>query len=175
MAIDVDLEKLEKAKDGNGILILLILILVILFGLYFFLFSYVLPQREEEATKLKAEFSELSQKVTSENNGDLSSAQNYINDFKVLLENSPKTSKFFGRFEEWAHPLIVYSNLKFETNLRKVSMSGKTSNNRSLMEQITVLNNEESIESYELSNININGGGDVSFEISLIIRETSLR
>jgi hypothetical protein len=166
---------LEKIKDGNIILVLLVLILIISFGFYFYLSSYLFPQKEEESAKLKTEFTELSQLIMSENKGDLSLAQNQINDFQVLLENAPRTSKFFERFELWAHPGIIYSSFKLESDSRKISMLGKTKNNRNLMEQIVFLGKEGSIESYELLNINMTEGGEVTFELNLIIKSILLK
>jgi len=78
-------------------------------------------------------------------------------------------------FQVWSHPQIEYSNIRFESASRKASMSGVTSTNRNLMEQIAIFDNQEAIESYELSNIIIDETGKTTFNLVLIVKSNLLR
>lgn len=172
MSINVDSKETNDIRGGNTILIVLILILFVSFGLYFFLSLIYLPEKGNEEKLLGAEVSSLTQLITEENKNDLTSSQKKINDFKILFDNSLKVSNFFKSFESWAHSEIVYSSLKFDSSTRKVSVSGKTKSNKNLMQQISVWSSNETIESYDLSNIVIAVNGETSFDVNLIIKES---
>jgi len=175
MAIDIGPVKKERPKENNIILILPILFLILSFMVYFLIAFLFVPQKNSEIQKLTLEISNLNTASVNSNIKELNTAKVFISDFKILLDNSPKMSKFFESFEAWKHPQIVYSNLKIDSSIRNVSVFGKTTTNRNLMEQIATLKNEQSIESYELSNIVVSETGETSFNISLIIKAGLLR
>lgn len=175
MAIDIGSNKKERPRGKNNLMMILIFVLVLLFIAYFLLAFVFMPQKEAEVKRLTTEVATLNTAAVRANISELNIAKIFINDFQVLLDNSPKTSKFLDTFQRWSHPQIVYSSIRIESASRQASMSGKTSTNRNLMEQIAILNNEDSIESYELSNIVIDETGETSFNIVLIIRSSLLR
>jgi cell division protein FtsB len=175
MAIDIGSAKKERPKSKNNLMMILIFVLIIFFVAYFILAFVFMPQKEAEVKRLTTEVATLNTAAVRANISELNIAKIFINDFRVLLDNSPKTSNFLDTFQRWSHPQITYSNIRIESAPRKVSMSGETSTNRNLMEQIAILNNEDSIESYELSSIVIDEVGKTSFNIVLIIRSSLLR
>jgi len=175
MAIDIGETKKERPKSKNNLLIILVLILIVSFIIYFILAFVFMPQKEAEVKRLTAEVASLNTAAVKANINELNIAKMFINDFRVLLENSPKVSQFLESFQEWFHPQIEYSNIRFESASRKASMSGVTSTNRNLMEQIAIFDNQEAIESYELSNIIIDETGKTTFNLVLIVKSNLLR
>ncbi len=174
MAIDIEPTKKEKPKGKNSLLIILVLILILSFVAYFFLAYVLMPQKEAEMKELEASIAGLNATAVKENINELNKAKTYIADFRTLFINSPKVSNFLESFQKWSHPAIKYSNIRIETDNRKVTMSGKTPSNRNLMEQISTLDKEETIESYELSNIFMSETGETTFDLSLIIKPSLL-
>lgn len=175
MAIDIGETKKERPKSKNNLLMILVLTLVIFFIIYFILAFVFMPQKEAEVKRLTTEVATLNTATVRANISELNIAKIFINDFKVLLDNSPKASKFLDSFQVWSHPRIEYSNIRFESASRKATMSGVTSTNRNLMEQIAIFDNQEAIESYELSNIIIDETGKTTFNLVLIVKSNLLR
>ena len=175
MAIEISPVKKEAHRNKDNILIILIALLLISFGLYAFLSFMLVPQKEAEISELNQELSSLNNDSVRANINELNIATKYINDFKVLYTNSPKISNFFESFQLWAHPNIIYSNIKLDSTSRKVAMSGKTASNPYLMEQIAIWQKESSIDNYELSGITIDEDGLVSFNVSIFIKASLLK
>ncbi|MDD4074046.1 MAG: hypothetical protein PHU17_00725 [Candidatus Pacebacteria bacterium] len=175
MAIEISPVKKETHKSKDNLLIVLIVLLLISFITYIIISFVFLPQKQAEIVELNGTLSSLNNDSVRANINELNIATKYINDFKILYTNSPKLSNFFESFKLWAHPNITYSNIKIDSVSRKVTMSGKTSSNPYLMEQIAIWQKEESIDSHELSQITIDENGAVSFNVSIFIKASLLK
>lgn len=173
MAIDLEEQKKESSSQGNNtILIILVILLILSFGLYFLISFYFLPQKEAQIIEVSEEISNMNKSAVGSNMAKLNEAKKQINDFKVIFENIPRTSNFFVNFDRFLQPNINYSNLKIDSSSRKVTVSGSAQSNHYLMQQISAWENEEFLENYELSNININENEEVTFNVVLTFKQS---
>lgn len=175
MAIEIEPAKKKNESRENTILIFSVLLLVISFAVYFYLSMIVLSGKEAEATKLNSQLSTLGQEDVQSKEAALAQAGIYIGDFKILLNNNPKASRFFDTFQKWVHPKIVYSNMTFDVSSRKVTMSGQTAGFQNVMQQIALLRREQTVESYQISNVQLSESGQVSFDLEVVLRSEVLK
>jgi cell division protein FtsB len=175
MAIEIEPAKKESSSRENLFLLFSILILVACFGIYFYLSQFVLAQKQAEALNLSSQLSAMGQEDVQAKESELALAGVFISDFKILLENNPKTSKFFDALQKWVHPKVVYSNLSFDVPARKATMAGQTAGFQNVMQQIALLRQEQTIENYEISNVNLSETGQVSFDLAVTIKEAVLK
>lgn len=175
MAIEIEPSKKKDNPRENTFLVFSVLLLVVSFAAYFYLSAVVLSGKEAEAMKLNSQLSTLGQEDVQSKEAALTQAGVYISDFKLLLENNPKASRFFDTFQKWVHPKIVYSNMTFDVSSRKVTMSGQTSGFQNVMQQIALLRREQTIESYQISNVQLSESGQVSFDLEVILRSEVLK
>jgi hypothetical protein len=174
MAIEIAPVKKESFNKESVALLFSILILAASFGLYFYLSKVLLAQKEQETINLNSQLSSLGQEDIKTKEAELALAGVYINDFKILFENNPKASNFFGTFQKWAHPKVVYAGFNFDTT-GKISMAGTTSGFQNVMQQLALLKKEETIESYQISNVAMTETGGVTFNLSLVLKPEVLK
>lgn len=174
MAIEIVPAKKQGSNKESIALLFSVLILATSFGLYFYFSKVLLVQKENEAISLNSQLMSLGQEDIKTKEAELALAGIYINDFKILLENNPKASNFFGTFQKWAHPKIVYSGFNFDAS-GKISMSGATSGFQNVMQQIALLNQEGTVDTYQISNVGMTEAGGVTFNLNISLKPEVLK
>jgi hypothetical protein len=174
MAIEIESVKKGGSGKENIALVFSILVLLASFGFYFYYSQVVLSQKKVEVSNLNSELANLGQEDIASKEAELALAGKEINDFKVLFQNNPKASAFFVVFQEWVHPKVSYSGFNFDIALRKISMSGTTSGFQNVMQQIAILDQEDTIDGYQISNVALSESGAVTFDLDLIINQAVL-
>jgi len=174
MAIEIAPVKKETDLKENLILIFAIIILLVFSGIYFYLNS-VFIQKQSDLNTLNNQLSGLAGSDVKAKEDELAIAGKYIADFKILFENNPKVSGFFSSFSRWTHPKVSYTGFTFDVPTRKVSMSGKTNGFQNIMQQIAILKKETTIESYEISNVNLASDGSVTFNLDVVLKPEVLK
>jgi len=174
MAIEIAPVKKDKSSKENIALLFSVIILALCFGLYFYFSQMLLPQKENETINLNSQLTAMGQEDIRTKEAELAAAAVYINDFKILFENNPKASNFFGTFQKWAHPKVVYSGFSFDVS-GKITMAGKTSGFQNVMQQIALLNQEGTIQSYQISNVGMAENGGVTFSLDLVLKPEVLK
>jgi len=171
MAIEIAPVKKDTGLKETLILIAAIIILLISSGTYFYLNS-VAAQKDNELGQASNELATLAGADVKAKEDELKLAGKDIADFKVLFENNPKASGFFTSFPRWTHPRVSYSGFTFDIPTRKVTMAGTTNGFQNIMQQIAILKKETavSIESYEISNVNLSETGLVTFNLDVILK-----
>jgi len=170
MAIEIAPEKTESHLKENLILVFSVVVFLISLSVYFYFNNIIFTQKQTEFNNLNLEYNTLASADVKAKESELYLAGKYIGDFKILFENNPKISGFFTSFQKWTHPKVVYSGFTFDVPSRKVTMAGSTAGFQNIIQQIAILRIEPTIESYEISNINLSESGDVTFNLDLIIR-----
>ncbi len=170
MAIEIEPEKKQGSSGNNILLAASIVFLVLSFGSYFYLNNFAIPRKTAQINNATATLASMSTEDIQAKENELTLAQKYINDFKILYENNPKTSKFFDSFQKWAHPKVVYSGLSLDVGNKKVTIKGTTDGFQSVMQQIALIQNEPSIQSFDISNIALGEQGGVTFDLSVILK-----
>jgi len=174
MAIEIAPTKKDSSSKENIALLFSVLILAVCFGLYFFFSQVLLAQKETETINLNSQLATMGQEDIKTKEAELALAGVYINDFKILFENNPKASNFFGTFQKWAHPKVVYSGFSFDAS-GKISMAGRTSGFQNVMQQIALLGQEGTIQSYQISNVGMAESGGVTFNLDLVLKPEVLK
>ncbi len=175
MAIEIEPEKKQSSSGNNILLIASIVFLVLSFGFYFYLNNFAIPQKTSQINKANAALASMSSGDIKAKEEELTLAQKYINDFKILYDNNPKVSKFFDSFQRWAHPNVVYSSFSLDVDNKKVTTKGTTDGFQSIMQQIALIQNEPSIQSFDISNIALAEQGGVTFDLSIVLKPDSLK
>lgn len=170
MAIEISPVKKETSSKGIFVLIFSIVVLLICFGVYFYFSQMVLPPKKSEVNKLNTDLVSINRTDIALKEAEIDTAAKYIGDFKILLGGNPKASVFFGVFQEWAHPRIVYSDFSFDIIERVISMKGRTNGFQNVMQQIAALDKENTVESYEVTNVGLAESGGVTFDLDLILK-----
>lgn len=170
MAIEIEPVKKETHLKENLILVFSAIIFLISLAIYFYFNSVVLAQKQTELNNLNTQYNELASADVKAKENELTEAGKYIGDFKILFESSPKVYGFFTAFQSWTHPKVVYSGFSLDINSRKATMSGSTAGFQNIMQQIAILKVEQSIESYEISNINLGESSEVTFNLDVVMK-----
>ena len=169
MAIEIAPVKKENSLNENLILIFAIILLLASSGVYFYLNS-VFSQKNSELTKSNSEFSSLAGSDVKAKEDELVEAGKYISDFRILYENNPKVSGLLTSFSSWTHPKVTYSGFTFDVAARKATMAGTTNGFQNIMQQIAILKKEATIESYQISNVNLAESGLVTFNLDVVLK-----
>lgn len=168
-------EKVRITKKDLLFFIALSIVLIVSFILYLMISYVLLPQKEKEVLALESYTEEIKRSAIEEKKAEVSLAQNYINDFNLIWKNSYKSSEVFKFFESWAHPQIIYSNFKLTPDESKFTIAGKTSSNRNLMEQITIMKQQKDITTYNLYGVKISSTGEVTFNMDIYFTKSLIQ
>lgn len=174
MAIEIAPVKKETSLKENLVLLLAIFVLLVSSGVYFYL-NNIAIQKQNKLGQLNNELASLAGSDVKAKEDELAVAGKYIADFKILFENNPKVSGFFTSFSKWTHPKVSYSGFTFDVPTRKVTMAGTTSGFQNIMQQIAILKKESTIESYEISNVNLSETGAVTFNLDVVLKPEVLK
>jgi hypothetical protein len=175
MAIEIKPEKKESSLVQDIFLVISLVCIIISFGTYIYYANVVIPQKESQLRELNTVFGSLTEADLKQKEQDLALAQKYIEDFKILLQNNPKSSKFFDAFQSWAHPKITYSGTTLSVQNKSVNMMGSTNGFRNIMEQIAILEREPTIENFDITNVNLSDNGGVTFNLDIILKADLLK
>jgi hypothetical protein len=175
MAIEIAPIKKEASFKGIFVLIFSIIVLLVCFGVYFYFSQIVLPPKKLEVNKLNLDLTSIERTDIATKEAEIDMAAKYIDDFKILFNGNPKASVFFGVFQQWAHPRIVYSDFSFDIIGRTISMKGRTNGFQNVMQQIAVLDKESTVESYGITNVGLAESGGVTFDLDLILKPEILK
>lgn len=175
MAIEIAPEKKETHLKENLILIFSVIVFLISAAIYFYFNNIIFAQKQAEYNNLNNQYTTLASADVKAKEDTLSSAGRYISDFKILFENNPKVLGFFTAFQSWTHPKVVYSGFSLDVASRKATMSGSTAGFQNVIQQIALLRMEPTIESYEISNINLSESGSVTFNLDLVVKPEVLK
>ena len=170
MAIEIEPVKKETHLKENLILVFSAIIFLVSLGFYFYFNNVVFAQKQVDLSNLNNEYNALASADVKAKENQLAEAGRYIGDFKILFQNNPKVYGFFITFQSWTHPKVAYSGFTLDVPSRKVTMSGATPGFQYIMQQIAILKTEPTIESYEISNINLGESGEVTFSLDVVIK-----
>lgn len=176
MAIEIKPEKKESELKENLILVFSIIILLVSLSVYFYFNNIILVQKNAELVNSNNEYNALIGRSDIRAKEDqLKLAGKYIGDFKTLFESNPKILGFFTSFQEWTQPEVVFSGFLFDVPSREITMSGSTDGFRNVIQQIAILRIEPTIESYQVSDVNLAENGLVNFNLKLVIKPEVLK
>ncbi|HNY36093.1 MAG TPA: hypothetical protein PLD14_00480 [Candidatus Pacearchaeota archaeon] len=175
MAIEITPEKKEADFKENLILVFSIIVFLMSLSVYFYFNNIILSQKKAELVKSNNEYTTLAGSDIRAKEEQLKLAGKYIGDFKTLFENNPKISGFFASFQGWTHPKVVFSGFIFDVTSRKITMSGSTDGFQNVIQQIAIMKVEPTIESYQISNVNLAENGLVKFNLELVIKPEVLK
>ncbi len=94
-----------------------------------------------------------------------------VDDFKIILFDHRITSKLFDFFREICHSQVQFSDLSFNEEDNRITLSAITESFKTLGEQILILQNKEEIQDLGLSNISLGKDGKVGFSVSFFLSE----
>jgi hypothetical protein len=167
MAIEVTPSSNLKMPLWAVIIFVVDIILIAIFLSLYFYFSWQEKNLEQALIKTPQEES-LEQEVVKKQD-ELVVYTNRIEAFAKIIADHKKVSNVFGLIEKICLPSVWFSNFNFTLGKNEVSLSGKTDNFVSLGNQITILKNELSFLSINLSNLMLEGKGGVSFSLQAVI------
>lgn len=170
MAIEIEPERKETYIFQKILALAAGLFLIFSIAAYFYLNNYLLPQKNAELSRARSSLSSLTDSTMDTKEAEIKQAQQYISDFKILYNNNPKVSKFFTSFEVWANPNITYSSFSLDVDNKKVSLHGNANGFQNIMQQIASIQNESTVSSYNMSNVQMSGTGPVTFDLEVVLK-----
>lgn len=170
MAIEITPERKESTVSQKILFVFSAIFLAVSIGLYFYFNNFIIPQKIAELSKTTSTLAALTDNDLATKETELRTARDYIADFKILYENNPKSSAFFTAFQKWAHPKVTYSSFALNVNGKTLTLHGTTSNFQNVMQQIALLNNESTISSFDIENVQMSQDGGVSFDLSVTLK-----
>lgn len=93
-----------------------------------------------------------------------------IENFSPLISAHKKVSKLFSFLEKITHPNIFFYNLDLKAARGRAELKGKTTEFKSLGQQLLTLEEEALIEKTELSDLRIGEEGGIEFSIKLLLK-----
>ena len=106
---------------------------------------------------------------------ELNSVSKKLKDFTEIYENQNLSSKFFDFLREVCHPRVYFTSMDLSLDSFSVILMGKTESFQFLGEQLLVLNRREDVEGVEVSGINLEKEGQVSFVLNFLFGKEILR
>jgi hypothetical protein len=170
MAIEITPERKESTTSQKILLVFSIIFLVASIAAYFYLNNFAIPKKAAEMSRTTSALAALTDNDLAKKETELRTARDYIADFKILYENNPKSSAFFTAFQKWAHPKVSYSTFTLDVDGKKVTLHGTTSNFQNVMQQLALLKNESTIDSFDIENVQMDQSGGVSFDLSVTLK-----
>lgn len=141
-------------------------------GLLIFVFiSYFLVSQSIKAAgkaeqeidaKLAAEVSR-----SAELKKEILTYQKKIKDFSGVISGHMENSNIFAFIEKQCHPRVWFSEFDLDTKEGVVTLSGETQSFQALGQQMIIFRDQEVVKSASLKGVTMDGGGQISFELSL--------
>jgi len=167
MAFEIIPKKEVERKPWLDWVFYFSLSLLIIFVLSYFVLEYSLKKAEGELKDLENKISEQNEK-NKKPKEELLGKQKKIDDFSIVLKEHKLTSQVFTFIENSTHPEVSFMDFDFNSQSSDLTLSGETSDFKTLGEQLLILQRQEDIEDIELSNISLVEEG-VDFSLSLVL------
>jgi len=147
--------------------IVIIALLAVNFALKFYTSHYL-----NEATKLKKEIE--SKTAFFMQNLSQAEAVNFYSkavNLKQLFDQHIYASKLIAAIEQSTHPFVFLKKLDVDAENNKAILSGQAQSSKVLAEQMVLWRSSAFFADPQLSSVNINENGSVSFAASFILRQ----
>ncbi|MDI6591446.1 MAG: hypothetical protein QME61_00665 [Patescibacteria group bacterium] len=126
--------------------------------------------------KLKAEFQDLEAVLIKQRTPaiinlekEILSSQRKIEDMDFLLKRHLATSKVLEFLEKVTHPKVWFFSLDWNSEERRLRVSGITENFQILGQQLLIFQDNQFIKEVNLSKISIDREGKISFNFDLLL------
>lgn len=171
MAIELkDKEREEDSFSKKVVFFIAFLLLAFSIFSYFFIDKVILVKNSAKINDLNSQLSLQKSQELIEIEVRAKQAEILIGDYKILFDERARVSNFFKTFESWAHPEISYSSFSLSVKTRTATMKGLTSYFGPIIQQMDILKNQELVESYTVSNVNMADSGGVTFDLSITLK-----
>ncbi|MBU2101688.1 hypothetical protein KKH05_03150 [Patescibacteria group bacterium] len=117
-----------------------------------------------------AELDGLSDRVSSEEKDNLAMLHSQLTNIRSLLGSHVFSSQGLVLLESITHPNVSYIGLDLTTDKGEISIEGIALSYEDLVAQLTILENSEFVESYNLENSQWESGG-IQFRINMVVTE----
>ncbi len=162
-------KKISKAQ--RIFLYSLVFILISLTLVYVVLVS--MEQRAQSKIK-KLEDQITAQKTTKmiELEREIKNYKREIDEYSSYLAEHLINTKFFNLLEETVHPQVTFNQLALHSDSSYAQMSGRANSFLALGQQLIIFNNNEEIQSFNLTGLSIDEKGYVIFSLSLLLNSS---
>lgn len=136
-------------------------------GLYFILQTKI---SSLQAEKLNIEASILSldsNTLNQDTQAQVGDIQKRLSDFSFILKAHQYPSYFFDFVRSFCHKKVQYTEVSLDTKTAQANLVGSADNFQALGEQLLILNENPNVLSSEVTGINLQKEGKVSFNLSL--------
>ena len=100
---------------------------------------------------------------------EILTAKRKISSFSSLLQKHKESSNFFTFLEESAHPKVWFSKVDLTTENSEALVGGQAASFEVLGQQLIIFQQQELIQSIDLSNLLIGKDGEVEFSFYLYL------
>ncbi len=143
----------------------------VLFGLVglFIFYYFEVSSLQSKAKEKESDYFALSTPENKALEDRVRGISQQLEKFSQIFSNHKISYIFFDFLRTNCHPNVRFSSLDLSPASGLVSLSGETSDYKSLQEQVLVLKNIKEISSLDVSDIILDKEGKITFKISFII------
>lgn len=168
MAIDL-YDKKEETPTWKKILLIFSILTFLTIGGILIYYQFIrIPRNLDQIDTIKKELNAQGTAEQLSQKGLVLAAESKIDEFKEIYYESPVFEKFFEEFEGSIYPRVSFSQMDLNIETGELVLSASTDSLQSIMQQMTMLDEEDNIQSYTISGISISAeGGEVLFNLVL--------
>ncbi len=169
MAIEITPRIKIKVPAWTIVIAIVLLILLISLTAVYFYITFSSKKISKELEERNIVVVPLEEAIT-EKEEELQPISQKIDDFNESLARHKKTLDIFTFLEGTCLPFVWFFDFDFDSDTRKVNISGQVDSFATLDQQINILKQESALISSNITEILINEEGNINFTLSLIFR-----
>lgn len=169
-------EQKEEAPKWVNYVLFFFVFLVLALGTFSLILRSKNGSLEAEKISLASQIQALEldpENIASEK--ELNQVSKKLRDFTTVYENQNLASKFFDFLRKVCHPRVYFTSMDLNLNNFSVVFIGRTEGFQFLGEQLLVLSQREDVKGVEVSGINLEKDGKVSFILNFEFEKEILR
>ncbi len=155
--------------------IVAVLVFLISTGIFIYYQFFKIPQNTIELAGLYTYLREQKPEEQKRTEIEALVIQNTVDDYRTLLRQRSKLSKFFGHFEQWIHPQVYFSSFSIDAGARAINLKGYSTDFKPLIDQLEIIKQEPMIERHQISDILLTEGKGVSFSLTITAKPETIK
>lgn len=159
-----------QAPKSSAFVVFIALILFLLVGGAYAGLTVMNKNQVDQRDTLKAEVAQKKDDLRSSAVSEIFLTSARLKSLGSLLAGHVFATSIFGLVEAKVHPGVSYKGFGFAHGTRKVDMMGDATDYVTLARQLTILQNDPSVEQIGFGGLSLNSKGGISFNLSLILK-----
>jgi len=162
-------KKIGQKISALDMLYYLVIILLLITFFSYFVLSFFIQRSEQKLTEIKTAILQKQVPEIKTLEQEVISKQKKIHAFADLLDSHKKISGFFTFLKQNCSNEVIFSKVELDSEMFKAAISGSASSFITLGEQIIIFQEQELIESIDLSSVSLGQEGRIGFTLQAVL------